>query len=1094
MNLKKYRTLLLLSFCVLVAGFSSCIKRGEKIKLEVSREEMKQPPPPPTPGSENVTIEGNVFISGSRSPIAGAITASSLDNQIARTDSRGYFLLKTNTPGRGNYANKPYTIKISADGFLPFNQTHTWGDNPTNQTFYLSIYDPYAPIKELAAAIVEREYKEYLSRNPNEVPGLIANQPSREQELQKAFQLEINNLRTSQSEENAKFFDDKEKASNEFDKSIKKKDETEQAKLNREFSAMWQGKNAAKQKKQEKEKCFLAGRQTLERKQMKIMFVQEKAKVENPDLDYSEVEKSAWEDYKSKHATAEFLLASCKGEPPPAPDGRVSIKIEPQSIERGKSANLIWESWFSGKEATIEPEIGKVVGQRIKVRAPVSVKPETEKSFWPQVGYGSTIIVTPQKTTAYKIFAKDWNGKDLEATAEVKVTEPSYHASALRWLGILDDRVGNFNSAISPDGSPDGVFELTLDGQVNDLVLMTADAQGKPCCGQQWDTISIGKPAPAGTLFQNPGDTWVLGIVEEDAATHEEVRTIVNDATQGYYNAALGTMLDSTQPQFPCADVRCGDPTMNPASEPNLASAATILGNWLSPNPIPLNSHWSASPQSIPNTWPVNTESAILYPIDAGSGGIFNLKGNFGVDNGIFVWVNGVYKFGALAPGGAPANEYSNIDLGDLHPGKNFIQILREDHGGATGYTTQITGVAKGSGSKLINRADGSVEPRKETNRQTVKLYAGNSGYFKKGQNFALYLIRPQGEIEKVYTKIETEPSPPTPPPPPPPPEDEVRHEPVQDRDLAIYAVCSKGQASYIANTSWNPKSLELNQGDKVHLTVFGPPAGTEDACYSVSFQLKDFDILLPKIRKGTKQECAFEADKFGRFAYLDAERRLRQTGQVRTADIREETLPGVLIVHKNLPPAFSGIINFDSVDASQGEIEAASYLAGFGISLSGISSGSKISIVNEKRSYEGKAAKASSSPNWLTQTGNNDPVSFTFNFANPVERFSFVRPMLLTGPNGITHPEWSAHAFNAQGTEIAQASESQIASYSDVPAKQFVLDGKGGAIASVRFDSNNRHFAAFSAVLIDDLELVRDNAKYSKEYQIRLTTAPDRR
>ncbi|MBI3468489.1 MAG: tandem-95 repeat protein [Planctomycetes bacterium] len=168
--------------------------------------------------------------------------------------------------------------------------------------------------------------------------------------------------------------------------------------------------------------------------------------------------------------------------------------------------------------------------------------------------------------------------------------------------------------------------------------------------------------------------------------------TLVTDSTLGFYNAAIGLVLDGTQAPFPCANVRCGDPTIRPAPEPNLTAAAGVLGSWLAPNPLPLNSNWSASPQPIPPNWAVNTETAIIYQIDAGPRGMINVKGNFGVDNGIFVWVNGVYKFGALAPGGAPAFEYSNIDLGNLHPGLNFIQILREDHGVVTGYTTLITG------------------------------------------------------------------------------------------------------------------------------------------------------------------------------------------------------------------------------------------------------------------------------------------------------------------------------------------------------------------------------------------------------------------
>ena len=178
---------------------------------------------------------------------------------------------------------------------------------------------------------------------------------------------------------------------------------------------------------------------------------------------------------------------------------------------------------------------------------------------------------------------------------------------------------------------------------------------------------------------------------------------LVDDMTLGFYNAALGTSLDGTQPQFPPANLSGGDPTIVSASEPGLAAVATILGGWLSPTtPLPLNPNWSGL-QPIPSTWAVNTETAIIYPIDAGPGGLVNVRGNFGIDNGIFVWVNGVFQFGAVAPGEAPAFEYADIDLGILQPGMNFIQILREDHGVENDYTVRITGERLEAGEFAIN-------------------------------------------------------------------------------------------------------------------------------------------------------------------------------------------------------------------------------------------------------------------------------------------------------------------------------------------------------------------------------------------------------
>jgi len=169
----------------------------------------------------------------------------------------------------------------------------------------------------------------------------------------------------------------------------------------------------------------------------------------------------------------------------------------------------------------------------------------------------------------------------------------------------------------------------------------------------------------------------------------EEPVVLVDNQTHGHYNASLGTALDGTQPQFPCVFFICGDPNLHPAAEPDFSAVASILGGWLA-NPPALNANWSA-PQAIPHSWAVLTETAVVYEVDAGPSGIQGVTGRFGADNGIFVWVNGVYKFGAVQPGGGGQWEYI-VDLGDLPAGANFVQVLREDHGVITSYDVEITG------------------------------------------------------------------------------------------------------------------------------------------------------------------------------------------------------------------------------------------------------------------------------------------------------------------------------------------------------------------------------------------------------------------
>ncbi len=168
---------------------------------------------------------------------------------------------------------------------------------------------------------------------------------------------------------------------------------------------------------------------------------------------------------------------------------------------------------------------------------------------------------------------------------------------------------------------------------------------------------------------------------------------LINNSTEGYYNDSIGNKLDGLLPWFPTAPAS-PDPTLKPiAPEPDPEQLVTLAGlvALFEVDPLPLGSGWGGM-QLIPRGWTQTTETAIIYEIDAGDFGIKDLTGNFGVDNGIYVWVDGRYKFGAMAPGGAPLGEYPDVKLDDLGPGKHYLQILREDHGAATGYAIEVTG------------------------------------------------------------------------------------------------------------------------------------------------------------------------------------------------------------------------------------------------------------------------------------------------------------------------------------------------------------------------------------------------------------------
>lgn len=181
------------------------------------------------------------------------------------------------------------------------------------------------------------------------------------------------------------------------------------------------------------------------------------------------------------------------------------------------------------------------------------------------------------------------------------------------------------------------------------------------------------------------------------ATTAASAAVIIDNSTSGYYNAGLGdlsTVISQTDSGtgaslFPAANSAGGDPVIPPISTEPDTSGVAALGTWLTAA-APSGGSWSANTVAIPSNWAVNSETAIVYEIDAGAG-ISNFNIDLGVDNGIYVWLNGDYLFGAMAPGGAALSEY-DINIGSISGGTHYLQVLREDHGGATGYLISATG------------------------------------------------------------------------------------------------------------------------------------------------------------------------------------------------------------------------------------------------------------------------------------------------------------------------------------------------------------------------------------------------------------------
>jgi len=178
--------------------------------------------------------------------------------------------------------------------------------------------------------------------------------------------------------------------------------------------------------------------------------------------------------------------------------------------------------------------------------------------------------------------------------------------------------------------------------------------------------------------------TLVLGVL----ATTVSVRAVVLVQTSdpGFYNNSVGTVLNGTNGgesgPFPVSD----DSNLNFPVAPDLSAAAGALGNWLT-NPGSLNANWQYY-VSIPNSWTPGSEVAVIYQFN--TLGATNVVASFGVDNGIYAWLNGVYLGGARRAGGVALGEHV-FNVGNLSAGTHYLQLLLEDHGSANGYAVEIT-------------------------------------------------------------------------------------------------------------------------------------------------------------------------------------------------------------------------------------------------------------------------------------------------------------------------------------------------------------------------------------------------------------------
>jgi len=152
--------------------------------------------------------------------------------------------------------------------------------------------------------------------------------------------------------------------------------------------------------------------------------------------------------------------------------------------------------------------------------------------------------------------------------------------------------------------------------------------------------------------------------------------------------------------------------------------------------------------------------------------------------------------------------------------------------------------------------------------------------------------------------------------------------------------------------------------------------------------------------------------------------------------------------------------INFDSVNAQSGHVDATAYLAALGVTLSG---SNPVYVTDDRWFYSGGAVAASSPHNFLLQDVGGSPngISYTLNFSTALASLSFTR-IAITAPSSVA--QWTATAY-VGSTAVSSVGESFFSGTEG--AQTYTLTGSG--ITSLTITANGFNFAGISSAPLDD-------------------------
>jgi hypothetical protein len=152
--------------------------------------------------------------------------------------------------------------------------------------------------------------------------------------------------------------------------------------------------------------------------------------------------------------------------------------------------------------------------------------------------------------------------------------------------------------------------------------------------------------------------------------------------------------------------------------------------------------------------------------------------------------------------------------------------------------------------------------------------------------------------------------------------------------------------------------------------------------------------------------------------------------------------------------------MNFDSINAQSGAVDATAYLASFGVTLTG---NNPVYVIDDRWFYGGGSVAASSPHNFLLQQVGGSPngVSYTLNFSTALTSLSFTR-IAITAPSAVA--QWTATAY-VGSTAVSSVGESSFGGTEG--AQTYTLTGSG--ITSLTINANGGNFAGISSAPLDD-------------------------